>query len=486
MPTFTNVTSTSATPEPGFLYSAYAGQITDALDSIRQAALTVATADPWSQNITASVAQFGYANGTELDAQIASRTATSVVFSRAEITAADGSSIDLTGSAKMSLSKSGDIVAAPAKLTRLDYGNEEAMQILNGALKLDPNTGVLTGRLTSITLAFSNDNPATSAHEWDYVTLTGRVGLSGNLTNGLQSLTGKFAGVDWGTMSTTANGATSFSSEGAVSGLKIDAATLLSGLQSSGFDALKAGLYSGNDTIDGTAGADLLDAGTGNDKVYGEDGDDTIRGGAGNDQLFGGAGNDIIDGGAGNDKITDDAGHNTITDLEGNANIVTGGGNDTITTGAGNDKIAAGDGANVIRSGAGNDTIITGGGADWINGGQGADKLTGGGGADVFVFDNLAVGGKDAIMDFNASEDVFAFDTGVFTKLAGGISAENFVIGKVALDADDYLIFDTSGGKLYYDADGSGGGAAIQIAGVKGALAGLSADSFADADLMLA
>lgn len=522
MPTFTNVASTSATPEPGFTYANFAGELDAAIDALRSAALTVATANPTSENITPSSATFGYANGTQLAAQIAASTATSVTFGSTRITAADGSTMSMTGSAKVSLSKTGAITAAPAKLTSLDLGNDQGMLMLDGALKLDVGNGILSGRTTAITIAYSNDNPLTAAHEWNYVTLIGRAGVAGNLSQGLQSLSGKLSGVEWGTLSTTSSGAVSTQAAGAVSGLKIDAATLLSGLNSNGFNALKAGLYSGNDTIDGTAGDDLLDAGTGNDKVYGEAGNDTIYGGAGNDQLYGGAGNDTINGGAGNDKIFDDAGDNTITDTEGKATITLGAGSDTITTGAGNDKILAGDGANTIDAGAGNDnivagtgadtilagagndkinagsgrntvygqdgndSIITGAGSDWINGGAGADKITGGGGADVFVFDNLATGGKDTIADFNAAEDVFAFDTAIFTALSGGIDAGNFVIGKVALDADDYLVFDPRGGKLYYDADGSGGGAAIQIAGVKGNLTSLGADNFADMDALLA
>ena len=49
--------------------------------------------------------------------------------------------------------------------------------------------------------------------------------------------------------------------------------------------------------------------------------------------------------------------------------------------------------------------------------------------------------------------------------------------GAVAQDGNDYLIFDTKGGKLYYDADGSGAGAAIQIATLKSVTA-LSVSDF--------
>jgi serralysin len=47
---------------------------------------------------------------------------------------------------------------------------------------------------------------------------------------------------------------------------------------------------------------------------------------------------------------------------------------------------------------------------------------------------------------------------------------ENFVSGKAAVEEDDYLIYDSQTGKLYYDADGAEMEfAAILIAGIKGA-----------------
>ncbi|MGO4706153.1 hypothetical protein AB4072_10335 [Microvirga sp. 2MCAF38] len=39
-----------------------------------------------------------------------------------------------------------------------------------------------------------------------------------------------------------------------------------------------------------------------------------------------------------------------------------------------------------------------------------------------------------------------------------------FIIGPEAKDANDYIIYDNKKGILYYDADGSGSGAAVQIA----------------------
>jgi VCBS repeat-containing protein len=60
----------------------------------------------------------------------------------------------------------------------------------------------------------------------------------------------------------------------------------------------------GNDTLAGGAGADLMFGQNGNDTLTGGDGYDLLCGGAGNDTLFGGAGDDSLVGGNGNDRLT--------------------------------------------------------------------------------------------------------------------------------------------------------------------------------------
>ncbi|MBV2133243.1 hypothetical protein KRX52_10580 [Pseudomonas sp. MAP12] len=333
---------------------------------------------------------------------------------------------------------------------------------------------------------------------FDYVRFTGQVSMNsqGDIWGG------KIKGVEWGQVNFVDGQLADPVVSGKVTGANIDAVALGGALDSQGFDGLMPFVTTGSDKITGTAGGDFLDGGAGNDKIYGEAGDDTIFGNTGNDQLFGGDGNDTIDGGAGQDKINDLSGNNTISDLEGNARITTGAGHDEIVTGAGNDKIVAGDGDNSIDTGAGNDNITTGSGndsilagagndrinsgagdddilagsgndkvvagagADRIDGGEGADVLSGGSDNDIFVFSNLAVGGIDRIQDF-AKGDILALDTSVFTQLAGA-AVENLTLGSAAADGDDYLVYNAATGALYYDADGSGADAAIQIAGIKG------------------
>jgi hypothetical protein len=60
-----------------------------------------------------------------------------------------------------------------------------------------------------------------------------------------------------------------------------------------------------NDTLTGTAGADMLFGQNGDDTLVGNGGNDLLCGGRGNDTLTGGAGADSFGGGQGTDRITD-------------------------------------------------------------------------------------------------------------------------------------------------------------------------------------
>jgi Ca2+-binding RTX toxin-like protein len=59
----------------------------------------------------------------------------------------------------------------------------------------------------------------------------------------------------------------------------------------------------GNDTLTGSAAADLLDGGPGNDILSGKGGNDRLMGGPGDDTLIGGPGQDELFAGPGNDQI---------------------------------------------------------------------------------------------------------------------------------------------------------------------------------------
>jgi Ca2+-binding RTX toxin-like protein len=92
--------------------------------------------------------------------------------------------------------------------------------------------------------------------------------------------------------------------------------------------------------------------------------------------------------------------------------------------------------------------------------------MSGGAGQDRFVFDSTpAAGNVDGIQDFNVTDDTILLDRAVFTALGspGALSAEAFSTTG-ASDLNDRILYNTSTGQLFYDADGLGGGAAIQFA----------------------
>jgi len=126
----------------------------------------------------------------------------------------------------------------------------------------------------------------------------------------------------------------------------------------------------------------------------------------------------------------------------------------------------------VLRGGAGADVLQGEAGSDTLYGSLGNDVLTGGAGKDVFVF-NTRLNKRtnvDQVLDFNASDDSIFLDNAVFTKLGRASTAgvkfksDMFVEGTRAKDREDRIVYDKKSGKLYYDEDGTGTKAQIQIA----------------------
>jgi Ca2+-binding RTX toxin-like protein len=131
-------------------------------------------------------------------------------------------------------------------------------------------------------------------------------------------------------------------------------------------------------------------------------------------------------------------------------------------------------------TGNANGNIVRGNnGTNVIAGGNGNDMLTGLGGADSFLFDTPldAAVNIDVITDFDVADDTILLDDAIFSSLGlGTISSDEFVIGAVALDANDLIIYNDATGALYYDSDGVGGTAAIQFAELMPGLALTSLD----------
>lgn len=220
---------------------------------------------------------------------------------------------------------------------------------------------------------------------------------------------------------------------------------------------------------------------SGGNRITGTEFDDIIDGGAGNDTMNGGAGDDTyyIDSSA--DKTSERANSGTDTviasvtyklgtyvdvlTLSGTANI----------DGTGNtidNQINGNSGANLLDGGRGDDILSGGDGADTLFGNYGDDTLTGGLGADAFLFKNAprAASGVDLILDFSHAEgDVIQLSKAQYRGLGtvlGGLTADQFHSGTedAAQTVSERIIYNTATGALYYDADGTGRAAALQIA----------------------
>jgi Ca2+-binding RTX toxin-like protein len=278
----------------------------------------------------------------------------------------------------------------------------------------------------------------------------------------------------------------------------------------------------GDDLVYGLAGNDQISGGSGDDVLIGDQGDDSMVGGLGNDVFalfsredFAGVsenqGNDTIDGGDGIDRVSlsEDgessthgatidlaAGTYSITDNSGTAhgvmlNIEQVGGSwvsDRIMGSAAANFFDGSGGDDSLFGAAGNDTIIGNDGADVLSGGLGNDTLTGDGnlhGADTFVFDAApGVANADVITDFSdADGDHIQLDGNAMVAIG---PSGNFTAGDVRFyaaagangghDADDRLVYDTSTGQLFYDADGNGASVAQLIATLPGAPALAASD----------
>lgn len=111
-------------------------------------------------------------------------------------------------------------------------------------------------------------------------------------------------------------------------------------------------------TIGSITSIDQVETGTGNDSIVGDAGNNILNGGEGNDSLDGLAGNNTLLGGGGNDQIVGRAGNDNIQGNDGNDVIQTGTGVDTVDGGDGNDIILLGDlNGDTADGGAGFDAI---------------------------------------------------------------------------------------------------------------------------------
>lgn len=137
--------------------------------------------------------------------------------------------------------------------------------------------------------------------------------------------------------------------------------------------------------------------------------------------------------------------------------------------------------ADTLTGTTGADEIYGNGGNDVIKGKEGSDELYGGSGQDAFVFETgLGPSNVDRIGELNNADDAIYLENSVFSKLTatGTLSSSYLRIGDKALDSNDYIVYNMSTGAMYYDADGSGSGAAVQFAVLKAGLGITAADLF--------
>ena len=241
-----------------------------------------------------------------------------------------------------------------------------------------------------------------------------------------------------------------------------------------------------DDVLLGTAYKDTLSGLDGNDALFGLEGNDTLLGLHGNDTLDGGLGSDVLKGGNGNDlyfidnknDMVIETGHGGIDTVNSsisytlpryieNLKLQTGLIAINATGNADNNKLTGNDNNNKLSGGGGDDTLNGGEGNDTLSGGLGSDTLTGGEGLNVFIFNSsLSMCNVDTITDFVAGEDTIYLENTIFSKLTktGTLNADFFNAQAATTDHNDYLSYDKSTGKLFYDSDGNGPHSAKQIA----------------------
>lgn len=230
--------------------------------------------------------------------------------------------------------------------------------------------------------------------------------------------------------------------------------------------------------------------------VFGQNGNDVLFGNGGNDALYGGGGDDFMLGGAGADTLLGDSGFDAVFYGDSATGITIDLANAAANTGfaqgdtftsieafllteqgdvmRGADAGGAGDimyglgGADRLEGRDGFDYLLGGDGDDTLVGGFGYDLSTGGLGADRFVFNNgfeggAFAGGGEVITDFQSGVDKIAFvsATSGFASFTLGANLLLQAVNGGGLNGTSSgptLIYDSTGGALWFDSNGNQAG----------------------------
>jgi Ca2+-binding RTX toxin-like protein len=214
--------------------------------------------------------------------------------------------------------------------------------------------------------------------------------------------------------------------------------------------------------------------GTANLSLVGNEFGQTIIGNAGANYLVGGGGSDRLQGLSGDDTYIVDADDIVLEAAGGGFDNVAAAVSYVLNAGAEVEVLSTTNhGGTADLSLVGNEfgqTIIGNAGNNVIDGRGGSDLLIGGAGADTFAFTTaLGAGNVDTVSGFLSGTDKIALDDAIFGGVTSGNLANAFVVGTAAGDADDRIIYNQATGELFYDADGSGAGAAVLFASLQGA-----------------
>ena len=376
------------------------------------------------------------------------------------------------------------------------YGGENNDRIFN-----DFQAGeIMDGGSGADTITGSGDMSAAAVRAVEYLVVTAGGHELKATTAQLKgftgiSYTGEYGGASGGSWFRLADAGTAdFRALQGVIAYASDAGNLLLGSKLD--DRLTGG--AATDRLEGGAGNDSLVGGALSDTLYGNDGNDTMNGGSENDQMFGGLGDDVyyVDNSGdrvyekttvneGNDRVYSSISWNMTANIEavvftgavkavstGNSlsNTMSGNSSDNrFMGGAGNDSLYGWDGNDRLDGGADHDRLSGGNGNDTLTGGSGNDQLGGGAGADDFVLAGTAGNGHDHILDFEHGIDQLVFKGADYGFAAGHVlTAAQFTTGVSAVGAGAQFIWDAAAHKLWWDADGTGAGAAFELAIVTG------------------